>query len=137
MIENCKLIELPKIHDPRGNLTPIEPGNQITFPIGRVYYIYDIPGGVERGGHAHKTLNQLIIAVTGSFDVNLDDGFKQAKYSLNRANKGLYISPMIWRTIDNFSSGSVCLVLASQKFSESDYVRDYKQFLELAKDNNG
>ncbi len=125
----CKIIELPKISDPRGNLTFIEGNNHIPFDIARVYYLYDVPGGAERGGHAHKELSQLIIAMSGSFDVVLDDGTKKKRVHLNRSYYGLYVCPMIWRELDNFSSGSVCLVLASNKYDEGDYYRDYNQYL--------
>ena len=128
-IENCKLIELPRIHDPRGNLTFIEGGNHIPFDIQRVYYLYDVPGGAERGGHAHKALRQLIIAMSGSFDVLLDDGKEKRRFHLNRSYVGLYVCPMIWRELDNFSSGSVCMVLASNYYDEDDYYRDYVKFI--------
>jgi dTDP-4-dehydrorhamnose 3,5-epimerase-like enzyme len=128
-IDDCKLITLPKVTDPRGNLTFIEENQNIPFDIQRVYYLYDVPGGSTRAGHAHKALKQLIIAISGSFDVHVDDGFQKATYHLNRPYIGLYSSPMIWREIDNFSSGSVCLVLASQPYDESDYYRDYEDFL--------
>lgn len=128
-IDNCKIVELPKITDPRGNLTFIEGGNQIPFDIQRVYYLYDVPGGAERGGHAHKGLHQLIIAMSGSFDVVLDDGKQKKRVHLARSYYGLYVCPMIWRELDNFSSGSVCMVLASNKYDESDYYRNYGQFM--------
>ncbi len=135
IIEKCEIIELPKISDPRGNLTFIENGRHIKFDIKRVYYLYDVPGGSERAGHAHKELHQLIIAMSGSFDLLLDDGYSQKKYHLNRSYYGLYVCPMIWRILDNFSSGSVCMVLASEFFDESDYYRDYQQFIEAVKKN--
>jgi len=122
---NCKLIDLPKIGDPRGNLTFIESNNHIPFEIKRVYYLYDVPGGETRGGHAHKKLHQFIIAANGSFDVILDNGDKKKRFHLNRSYYGLYIKNMIWRELDNFSSGSVCLVLASDFYDEDDYIRDY------------
>ncbi len=128
-IDNCKILELPKITDPRGNLTFIEGGDHIPFDIQRVYYLYDVPGGAERGGHAHKGLHQLIIAMSGSFDVVLDDGKNKKRVHLARSYYGLYVCPMIWRELDNFSSGSVCMVLASNKYDESDYYRDYGQFM--------
>jgi hypothetical protein len=128
-IDLCRIIELPKISDPRGNLTFIEGQNHIPFDIARVYYLYDVPGGAERGGHGHKELSQLIIAMSGSFDVVLDDGKKKKRVHLNRSYYGLYVCPMIWRELDNFSSGSVCMVLASNKYDEADYYRDYNQYL--------
>jgi dTDP-4-dehydrorhamnose 3,5-epimerase-like enzyme len=129
-IELCKIVDLPKIADPRGNLTFIEGGNHIPFDIQRVYYLYDVPGGGERGGHAHKGLQQLIIAMSGSFDVVLDDGRKKKRVHLNRSYNGLYVCPMIWRELDNFSSGSVCMVLASSKYDEDDYYRNYAEFIQ-------
>jgi len=134
-ISQCKLIEFPVIHDPRGNLTFLENSRHIPFDIKRVYYLYDVPGGAERAGHAHKTLQQVIIAMSGSFDILIDDGFEKKKFHLNRSYYGLYICPMIWRTIDNFSSGSVCLVLASDFYSEDDYYRNYDEFLKAVKNN--
>jgi len=133
-LDNCRLIDLPKIHDPRGNLTFVESNNQIPFAIERVYYLYDVPGGSERGGHAHKELHQLIIAMSGSFDVTLDDGKGKKRVHLNRSYNGLYVCPMIWRELDNFSSGAVCMVLASNKYSESDYYRDYAEFMRARRD---
>jgi hypothetical protein len=127
--EKCKLIDLPKIHDERGNLTPIEGGRHIPFEIKRVYYLYDVPGGAMRAGHAHKRLEQFLIAMSGSFDVALDDGHQKIKFHLNRSYYGLYIPSMIWREIDNFSSGSVCMALASEYFDETDYYRHYPDFL--------
>lgn len=128
-IRNCKLIELPKIPEARGNLTFIEGGNHIPFEIQRVYYLYDVPGGSERGGHAHKSLHQLIIAMSGSFDILIDDGKEKQKIHLNRSYNGLYVCPMIWRELDNFSSGSVCMVLASSRYDEDDYYREYVEFV--------
>ena len=128
-LSDCKIIELPKIADPRGNLTFVEGGQHIPFDIKRVYYLYDVPGGAERGGHAHKELSQLIIAMSGSFDVVLDDGVEKRTFHLNRSYYGLYICPMIWRELTNFSSGSVCLVLASNYFDEDDYYRNYDNFI--------
>jgi len=132
-IKECKIIELAKIGDPRGNLTSIEAQRDIPFEIKRVYYLYDVPGGASRAGHGHKTLQQLIIAMSGSFDVVLDDGFAKERHHLNRSYFGLYVAPMMWREIDNFSSGSVCMVLASDHFRESDYYRDYDEFLRAAR----
>ncbi len=129
MIVNCKIIDFPKITDPRGNLTFIEGGRHIPFEIQRVYYLYDVPGGAERGGHAHQQLQQLIIAMSGSFDVVLDDGYEKKCFHLNRSYYGLYICPMVWRELENFSSGSVCMVLASTFYDEADYYRNYQEFL--------
>jgi dTDP-4-dehydrorhamnose 3,5-epimerase-like enzyme len=128
-IDRCKIINLPKISDPRGNLTFIEGKKHVDFDIQRVYYLYDVPGGAERGGHAHKELQQLIIAMAGSFDVVLDDGYRKQSFHLNRSYYGLYVCPMVWRELENFSSGSVCMVLASILYDESDYYRDYDEFL--------
>lgn len=127
-INDCNIISLPKIADPRGNLTFIEGNNHVPFPIERVYYLYDVPGGADRGGHAHKQLKQLIIAISGSFDVVLDDGRERKKVQLNRSYHGLLVTSMIWREIENFSSGAVCLVLASRPYEEEDYYRDYDTF---------
>ncbi len=129
MINNCRLIQLPQKSDPRGNLTFIEQSNHIPFDISRVYYIYDVPENGERGGHAHKGLHQLIIALSGSFDIELDDGNKKRVITLNTPTEGLYICPMVWREMNNFSGGTVCLVLASNLYDESDYYRDYQEFL--------
>jgi dTDP-4-dehydrorhamnose 3,5-epimerase-like enzyme len=128
-LDNCHIIDLPKIADARGNLTFIEGSRHIPFDIRRVYYLYDVPGGAERGGHAHKDLHQLIVAMSGSFDVILDDGTEKKRVHLNRSYYGLYVCPMIWREIDNFSSGSVCMVLASNLYDEEDYYREYQDFL--------
>lgn len=129
-IERCKIIDLPRINDPRGNLTFIEGGGRhVPFDIKRVYYLYDVPGGSERGGHAHKALHQLIIAMSGSFDIHLDDGHEKKTIHMNRSYYGLYVCPMMWREIDNFSSGAVCMVLASNYFDEDDYYRDYSKFI--------
>jgi hypothetical protein len=128
-LKKCHMVDLPKINDPRGNLTFIEGGRHVPFDIRRVYYLYDVPGGAERGGHAHKELHQLIVAMSGSFDVILDDGTEKRRIHLNRSYNGLYVCPMIWRELDNFSSGSVCMVLASNHYDEADYFRDYQEFL--------
>ena len=128
-IQDCCIVDLPKISDPRGNLTFIEGHKHVPFEIKRVYYLYDVPGGAERGGHAHKELHQLIIAMSGSFDVVLDDGSTKKRFHLNRSYNGLYVCPMMWRELDNFSSGSVCMVLASNLYDEADYYRDYLTFL--------
>lgn len=132
-ISDCKLLDLPKIHDPRGNLTFIENSSHIPFDIKRVYYLYDVPGGSERGSHAHKGLHQFIIAMSGSFDVTLDDGAQVKRFHLNRSHYGLYICPMTWRLLDNFSSGAVCLVLVSEPYDEYDYIRNYDAFLTATK----
>lgn len=128
-VDHCKILELPKIEDRRGNLTFIEGEHHVPFDIQRVYYLYDVPGGANRGEHAHKKLEQFLVAMSGSFDVVLDDGQKKRKFHLNRSYNGLYICPMIWRGLENFSSGSVCMVLASRKYDENDYYRDYDQYL--------
>lgn len=127
-IDNCMIINLPQVKDPRGNLTFVESFRHVPFDIKRVYYLYDVPGGAERGGHAHKRLHQLIVAMSGSFDVHLDDGGNEKSVHLNRSYHGLYICPMTWRSIDNFSSGAVCMVLASDFYDESDYFREYEDF---------
>ncbi|RCK40250.1 MULTISPECIES: sugar 3,4-ketoisomerase [Thalassospira] len=128
-IHHCKIMELPKISNAQGNLTFIEGNNHIPFDIQRVYYLYDVPGGATRGGHAHKDLHQLIVAMSGSFDIVIDDGNEKQRFHLNRSYQGLYICPMIWRELDNFSSGSVCMVLASNLYDEDDYYRDYDRFM--------
>ena len=133
-VRGCKMLDLPKISDPRGNLTFIETPQHIPFDIARVYYLYDVPGGAERGGHAHKELQQLIIAMSGSFDIVLDDGVNKERIHLNRPYFGLYVNTMVWRELDNFSSGSVCMVLASIPYDESDYYRDYEEFTQALKD---
>ena len=123
------MLDLPKVENPLGNLTFIEGGAHVPFDIQRVYYLYDVPGGAARGGHAHKALHQLIVAMSGSFDVVLDDGRNQQRFHLNRSHQGLYVCPMIWRELDNFSSGSVCMVLASNRYDEAGYYRDYTDYL--------
>jgi hypothetical protein len=130
MIENCNVIQLNKISDPRGNLTFVESNRHVPFEIKRVYYLYDVPGGAERGGHGHKALHQLIVAIAGSFDIHLDDGVSKKTIRMNKSYEGLYVCPMIWREIDNFSSGAVCLVLASDFYDEADYYRDYGNFVQ-------
>jgi hypothetical protein len=129
-IDQCRLIDLPKILDARGNLTFIESGRHLPFEFKRVYYLYDVPGGSERGGHAHKSLHQFLIAMSGSFDVILDAGRGRQRFHLNRSYYGLYIPPMVWRELDNFSSGSVALALASEFYEEDEYIRDHAVFLE-------
>lgn len=130
-ISDCHIIQLPKVHNRAGNITAINANLDVPFDINRVYYLYDIPGGESRGGHAHKELYQLLVAASGSFDVLLDDGRTKTTINFNRPYTGLLIVPGIWRELDNFSSGSVCLVLASHKYDEADYIRDYDAFLDL------
>jgi dTDP-4-dehydrorhamnose 3,5-epimerase-like enzyme len=127
-VADARVIELPRITDPRGNLTFIEGSNHVPFDIARVYYLYDVPGGETRGGHAHRRLEQLIIAMSGAFDVLLDDGREQRTVSLNRSYYGLYVPRMLWRELVNFSSGSVCAVLASRRYEPEDYYYDYDEF---------
>jgi oxalate decarboxylase/phosphoglucose isomerase-like protein (cupin superfamily) len=128
-LAECRIIDLPKISDPRGNLTFIEGSRHVPFDIKRVYYLYDVPGGAARGGHAHKNLHQMIIALSGSLDVILDDGKQKRRFHLNRSYYGMYVCPMIWRELDNFSSASVCMVLASNLYDEDDYYRDYQEYV--------
>ncbi|MBU3616741.1 FdtA/QdtA family cupin domain-containing protein [Polynucleobacter sp. JS-Polo-80-F4] len=132
-IDDCRIIELPKITDLRGNLSVIEGGVQIPFDIKRVYYLYDVPGGSSRAGHGHKELQQLIVAMSGSFDVIVDDGFKRRKFQLNRSYFGLYIPKGMWREVENFSSGGVCLVLASTIYDPLDYFHDYEDFRDFVR----
>jgi dTDP-4-dehydrorhamnose 3,5-epimerase-like enzyme len=127
MLKKIELIDIPKITDPRGHLAVIEK-NTIPFPIKRVYYLFDVPSDAYRGGHAHTKQETLLISLSGSFEVIIDDGFKQTKITLNKPTKGLYIPTGIWREIDNFSSGAVCLALASTEFDENEYIRDYDKF---------
>jgi dTDP-4-dehydrorhamnose 3,5-epimerase-like enzyme len=127
-IADIKIIEIPKIHDTRGNLSVIE-GNVIPFQMKRVYYLYDVPSGAERGGHSHKEQQEFLIALSGSFTVVLNDGKEEKSITLNKPNQGLLIPNGIWRELENFSSGSVCLVIASEVFEEEDYIRDYNTFL--------
>jgi dTDP-4-dehydrorhamnose 3,5-epimerase-like enzyme len=127
-MERVHLIDFPIVHEPRGNLSFIESERHIPFAIQRVYYLYDVPGGATRGGHAHRTISQVIIALSGSFDVVLDDGKETRKVSLNRSYHGLFLPNMIWRELENFSSGAVCMVLASEYYNEAEYVRDYEEF---------
>jgi hypothetical protein len=136
-LRDCKIIDLAKITDPRGNLTFVEGEVHVPFSIERVFYLYDVPGGAERGGHAHKALRQLIVAMSGSFDVILDDGTRRELFHLNRSHYGLYVCPMIWRELNNFSSGSVCMVLASNLYDEADYYRDYQAFFQASGLNRG
>jgi len=127
-VELCKLINFRKIADPRGNLTPIEGKPEIPFDIEHVSYVYDVPGGATRGGHAHKQLEQIVISMSGSFDVIVKDGSTSKRFHLNRPYYGLYLPAMVWRDLDNFSSGSVCLVLGSHRYDENDYYRKYEDF---------
>lgn len=133
-VYNCTLIDLPKLKTQRGHITPINNGGGIIpFKIKRVYYLYDIPGGEGRGAHAHKELEQLFVAVSGSFEIKVDDGTAKRTYSLSQPYYGLYLPPGLWRELDNFSSGATCLVLASHKYNEKDYIRDYSNYLKLIK----
>ena len=132
-LNECEIIHLPKILDPRGNLTFIEGCNHIPFEIKRIFYLYDVPGGANRAGHALKTCHQFLIAMSGSFDVILDDGAEKKRIHLNRSYYGLYIPPLIWREIDNFSSGSVCTALASEPYNAADYLREYEDFLQAVR----
>lgn len=133
MIENCIIVTLPKFTDERGNLTFIEGGNHVFFDIKRVYYLYDVPENISRGGHAHKNLHQLFIAISGTFDVCLDDGYSKKIVRLENKYQGLYVCPMIWREITNFSENAVCMVLASNSYNEDDYYRQYSDFIANAK----
>lgn len=129
-VYDCSIIELDKHHSNRkGNISVVENGVTVPFEVKRTYYLYDVPGGEERGAHAHKELHQLIIATSGSFDVTLNDGNVKRTFTLNRPYQGLYVVSGVWRELNNFSSGSVCLVLASEGYDEKDYIRDYKEFL--------
>lgn len=129
-VNDVRMIDIKKITDPRGNLSVIENHKDIPFDIKRVYYLYDVPGGESRGGHAHKELQQLIIAINGSFVVTLDDGESKRSITLNRAYQGLYVPAGLWRDLTDFTSGSVCVVLASTLYDEADYIRDYDEFVE-------
>ncbi len=133
LVYDCSLLTLPKIHNRAGNITALNNELDLPFDVRRVYYLYDIPGGESRGGHAHKELEQLIIAVSGSFDVIINDGHNKKSVSLNRPYHGLHIMPGIWRELSNFSSGAVCLVLASMEYSEQDYIRSYEDFITYKK----
>ena len=129
-----RLIELPRITDPRGNLTVAEAQQRVPFHIRRAYWVYDVPGGESRGGHAHKRLRQFVVALSGSFHVTLDNGHQRETFLLNHPWQGLYVGTGVWRTLEDFSTGAVCLVLASELFDEAEYVYDYDEFLLLAKD---
>lgn len=130
---DCTLIELPKNHMVKGNITAVNNGKEIPFDVQRVYYLYDVPGGESRGGHGHLKLQQLIVAVSGSFDLIVDDGSVKRTIQLNRPYQGVLMPPGLWRELDNFSSGSICLVLASLPYDEADYIRDYQEFLAYKK----
>jgi dTDP-4-dehydrorhamnose 3,5-epimerase-like enzyme len=136
-VNDCRFIDLPKISERRGALTPIYGGEHVPFEVKRVYYLYDVPGGESRGGHAHLALRQLVVSVMGAFDVVLDDGTQRITVHLDRAYCGLYIPRMIWRELENFSSGGICLVLASAPYDEEDYIRDYKTYLETMAQTSG
>jgi len=127
---DCSVVDVSKVHNDAGNITVVENGDPIPFDVKRVYYVYDVPGGEKRGGHAHYALEQFVIAASGSFDVILDDGKNRKRITLNRPNLALHIVPGLWRELDNFSSGSICMVLASKYYDEKDYIRDYNQYLE-------
>ena len=132
MLSKAKLLDFPRINDVRGNLTFVQGQEHIPFDIKRVYYLYDVPGGAARAAHGHRELQQVMIAMSGSFDVTLDDGVEKKKFHLNRSYYGLYVPKMMWRDLDNFSSGAVCLVLASERYDETDYFREYDDFLRAA-----
>ena len=132
-VYNCSIIELDKHHHEKGNITVVENNKEVPFDVKRIYYLYDVPGGETRGGHAHKDLRQLIVAASGSFTVTLNDGNVKRSFLLNRPYQGLLVVPGIWRELDDFSSGSVCLVLASHNYSEDDYIREYNEFLKFKK----
>lgn len=129
-VDDCVLIRLPQICLPEGSTTPLDKSAILPFEIARVYFLYDVPGGTDRGGHAHRQLQQLIVAVMGSFDVVLDDGRQRKTVTLNRSYYGLYVPRLIWRELTNFSSGGICLVLASLPYDEQDYIREYSQFVQ-------
>lgn len=128
MIEHPRIIQLPKIEDRRGNLSFFENNAQIPFNMERVYWIYDVPGGETRGGHAYKTLNEFIVAVSGSFDVVLNDGIKETRFHLNRSYYGLYVPKLIWRHMENFSTNALALITADAAYNENDYLRDFNEF---------
>ena len=133
-VYDCTMIELDKHHsDRKGNISVVQNGNTVPFDVKRVYYLYDVPGGESRGSHAHKELSQLIVATSGSFRVTLDDGNVKRSFILNRPYQALYVKPGIWRDLDDFSSGAVCLVLASEVYQQQDYIRDYDEFIKYKK----
>lgn len=135
-VYDCSMLEIDKHHNEKGNISVVENAKTIPFGVKRVYYLYDVPGGESRGGHAHKELQQFIVAASGSFDVIIDDGELKRTFTINRPYRGLLVVPGIWRELDNFSSGSVCLVLASTEFSEEDYIRDYNEFKAYKNDSS-
>lgn len=135
-VYDCSIIELPKIHNRAGNITPVENLKNVPFDVQRIYYLYDVPGGEDRGGHGHKELRQLLVAGSGSFDVTLFDGVNKRTITLNRPYYALHIVPGIWRELSNFSSGAICLVLASEKYDENDYIRSIDEFVNLKKVKN-
>lgn len=130
-LDDCCIVALERHYDPRGSLTAVQNDSKLPFAIRRVFYLYDVPGGTERGGHSHRTLHQMLVAVSGSFTVTLTDGVDTRRVTVNRPYQGLYIPPGIWNVMDDFASGSICLVLASDVYDENDYVRDYQEFLTL------
>jgi dTDP-4-dehydrorhamnose 3,5-epimerase-like enzyme len=130
-IEDCRSVEFPKVSDPRGNLTFLEAMREVPFQVRRAYWIYGVPGGERRGGHAYRELHEMIIALSGSFEVHLDDGSRRSTHPLSRGYRGLYVPNMIWRQLENFSTNAVCLILASEPYDEADYVRDPSEFVEL------
>ena len=135
-LSECRIIQLPVIPDERGNLSFVEENHHIPFEIKRVYWLYDVPGGASRGAHAHRELYQLIIAASGSFRVTLDDGRNKESFFLNRSYQGLLVPPGIWRDLDDFSSGAVCMVLASELYDAKDYIRDYEEFLKFKRESD-
>jgi len=130
-----KILDLPKYLDPRGNLSFIEQNNQIPFEIKRIYWIYDVPGGEVRGGHAFKEQHEVIVALSGSFDVIIDNGVEEYKFSLNRSYYGLYLPNLLWRRVENFSTNALALVISSTEYSELDYIRDYSKFKDMVRSN--
>jgi len=130
-VDDCRIMDLPRIYDPSGSLTPVYGGEHVPFDIARTYYLYDVPGGESRGGHAHRELQQLIVSVMGAFDVILDDGSQKKTVRLDRAYYGLYVPTLIWRELVNFSSGGICLVLASLPYDANEYIREHEEFMTL------
>lgn len=130
-VDDCRIMDLPRIYNPSGSLTPVYGGEHVPFDIARTYYLYDVPGGESRGGHAHRQLQQLIVSVMGAFDVILDDGSQKKTVRLDRAYYGLYVPNMMWRELVNFSSGGICLVLASLPYDANEYIREYEEFKAL------